>query len=84
MNRTDSREAAYRPISCDTYAELELAVMQRRRLQLTWHEGNVCFTLAVMPLDLETERGQEFLHCRLPSGERVRVRLDHIQRMERA
>lgn len=83
MNRTDDNEADYRPISCAAYAELELAILRRERLRLIWHAGNVCFVYRVLPLDLETKSGREFLHCRLPSGERVRVRLDRIARMER-
>lgn len=84
MTRTEGDESDYRPISCDTYSEYELAIMHRQHLRLTWHEANVCFTLLVMPLDLETDNGEEFLHCALPSGERARVRLDRIQRMEPA
>lgn len=84
MNRTDDSETAYRPISCAAYSALELAIISRRRLRLMWHAGNVCFVYPVMPLDLETKSGREFLHGRLPSGERIRVRLDHIARMEPA
>jgi Rho-binding antiterminator len=75
---------SYLPISCDIYSELEVAILHRNRLHLTWHDGNVCYTQAVLPLDLETDAGEEFLHCLLASGERMRVRLDRITRMEPA
>jgi Rho-binding antiterminator len=81
VKKTETEEPAYRPISCDTYARLELAILQRRRLRLTWRAGNVCFTLKVAPLDLETRAGAEFLHCRLPDGALARVRLDRIARL---
>ena len=81
MRKTEIEEPAYRPISCDTYSRLELAILQRQRLRLTWRAGNVCFTLKVVPLDLETRAGEEFLHCRLPDGALARVRLDHIARV---
>lgn len=85
MSRTEDTEdeaPAYRPISCEVYSEFELAILRRRRLRLTWHAGNVCYSLPVLPLDLETRAGEEFLHCLLPSGERTRVRLDRIERLE--
>lgn len=84
MKKTEGGEPRYAPISCAVYAGLELAIVRRRRLRLVWHEGNVRYWLPVMPLDLETRAGEEFLHCRLPSGERARMRLDHILRMEPA
>jgi transcriptional antiterminator Rof (Rho-off) len=58
--------------------------MHRERLRLSWREGNVCFAQAVLPLDLETRTGEEFLHCRLPSGDLARIRLDRIDRVEPA
>lgn len=81
-SRTPSQ--TYRPISCDVYSRLELAIMHRERLRLTWREGNVFFAQLILPTDLETRSGEEFLHCRLPSGDTVRIRLDHIDRMEPA
>jgi Rho-binding antiterminator len=71
----------YQPISCDVYSRLELAIVRREQLRLSWKQGNVCFNQPVVPIDLETLAGEEFLHCRLHSGERARVRLDYIDRM---
>lgn len=82
--KESSEHGAYRPISCDTYSRLELAIMHRERLRLTWRESNVTFALSVLPTDLETQAGAEFLHCVLPSGDRARIRLDHIERMEQS
>lgn len=87
MKKTESRGPGgtdYTPISCDVYSELEVAILHRTPLRLAWREGNVCHTRVVMPLDLETREHQEFLHCRLETGERLRLRLDGIVRVERA
>ncbi|HEX7043080.1 MAG TPA: hypothetical protein VF203_00565 [Burkholderiales bacterium] len=84
MNRTDESESGYRPIACELYSEYELAIIRRRRLNLRWRDGNVCYALPVLPLDLETRAGEEFLHCLLPSGRRAQVRLDRIEHMEPA
>jgi len=69
----------YRPIACERHSEYELAIVQRRKLCLTWTENNVTYTQAVLPTDLETARQEEFLICRLESGETQRIRLDRIR-----
>ena len=74
----------YTPISCAAHSELELAVMHRRRLHLRWHDGNVWRDGIVVPLDLQTRRGEEFLICRLPTGEDVDIRLDRLTRVANA
>lgn len=84
MKTTDGLEPPYRPVACDTYSRLELAILRRQQLHLVWHDGNVCYTRLVIPLDLETRRGEEFLLFRLPTGESSRVRLDRIERLETA
>lgn len=84
MKTTEGSRPGYRPIPCDQYSVYELAILQRRQLRLLWREGNVYYRLTVVPLDLETRQGEEFLHCRLPSGERARLRLDRILRTDPA
>ncbi len=69
----------YRPIACDLHSEYELAIMQRRKLQLVWSEDNVTYNQAVLPTDLQTINHEEFLACRLESGEQRRIRLDRIR-----
>lgn len=77
-----SDTADYRPIACDRHEEYELAILQRRRLRLTWCADNVIYTQVVRPLDLKTENKQEFLLCQTETGESLSIRLDHVQRME--
>lgn len=81
MKKIEDDGSSYRPISCDVYSALELAILHRQSLRVIWHEANVSFTRTLLPVDLETEAGQEFLHYRFPTGEVGRIRLDHIDRV---
>lgn len=81
MKKIEGGEMPYRPISCDVYSELELAILRRQSLHIIWHEANVSFTRTLVPIDLETQAGREFLHYRFPTGEVGRIRLDHIDRV---
>ncbi len=71
-------EGEYQPVSCTAYSAYELAIMHRQALRLAWQEPPGEHHIGVlMPLDLETCRGEEFLIAR--SGGRVlRLRLDRI------
>jgi len=81
VKKTEGEDTPYRPISCDVYSELELAILRRRPLQVVWHEANVSYTRTLVPVDLETKGGVEFLHYRCSSGEAGRIRLDYIDRL---
>jgi transcriptional antiterminator Rof (Rho-off) len=80
--RRDHIETTYRPISCASYDQLEIAILHRRRLRLVWNEDNVIYDQVVTPLNLRTAQGQEFLTLRLADGDTRDVRLDHIRRAE--
>lgn len=84
MRKIDSSGDRYVPISCTTYSHLEIHILHRHRLRLRWHEDNVWHEQVVLPLDLQTRRGEEFLIGQLPSGEEVRIRLDRLARVARA
>ena len=70
----------YRPVSCRVHSEYELAIMRRTRLPLRWRDERYreCQAL-VLPLDLCTREGAEYLVVRLPGGEPCEIRLDRIQ-----
>ena len=74
----------YTPIPCAAHSELELAVMHRQRLHVRWRDGNVWRDGIVVPLDVQTRRGEEFLICRLPTGEGIDIRLDRLTRIANA
>lgn len=84
MKKIEGGETPYQPIPCDVYSRLEVAILHHQALRLVWHQDNICFTRTLIPVDLETQAGQEFLHYRLPTGEVGRIRLDRIDRMEPA
>lgn len=84
MKQTDSSGDRYVPIACTTHSHLELHILHRHRLRLRWHEGNIWRDQVILPLDLQTRRGEEFLIGQLPSGEEVRIRLDRLTHVARA
>ncbi len=71
----------YTPIPCSQYDRYEVAVMHRRRLQLTWHADNIVYRRIVEPIDLQTRNSEEFLICR-KDGKTFSIRLDQIRKAE--
>ena len=76
MNKDDSH---YQPISCDIHSQYELAIIQCKDLNLTWHEQGQIREATVTPLDLQTKHQQEFLIAKDQHGDELSIRLDHIQ-----
>lgn len=69
----------YRPVSCALHSELELAIMHGRWLELRWKENGRRRTARLRPRDLQTRDGSEFLIVEDGRGNRLRIRLDHIE-----
>jgi transcriptional antiterminator Rof (Rho-off) len=69
----------YRPVDCTLHSEYELAIMQRRRLHLTWlgNDDTTCIEV-VMPTDLYTRQGEEYMVVVRSNGQVENIRLDHI------
>ena len=78
--------ADYLPIACATHERLEFAVLRRRRLRLVWRseEGGQQFSEEVLPLDVETRDGAEWLTLQHGDGARERLRLDRIRSVDEA
>lgn len=72
--------ADYLPIACADHERLEFSVLRRRHLQLTWlaEDGRTQYCERVLPLDVETRDGAEWLTIKRPGGDPERVRLDRI------
>ena len=74
----------YTPIDCGAYSKLEVAILRRWRLRVTWRDEQGQSHLDIlMPRDLETRAGAEYLIAE--SGdhrEAERIRLDRIDRWE--
>lgn len=83
MTDANTTPGRYTPIPCDRYSELELAILKRQRLRLRWAEDNVIHEDSVLPLDLQTRAGQEFLTCRR-GDDTLELRLDQIRHWEPA
>ena len=75
-----SDDDAYKPVPCATYDTYEIAIMHGEHLRLVWKdESNQHNINVVKPLDLQTHEGAEFLIARTEQGNKLHVRLDHIQ-----
>jgi Rho-binding antiterminator len=69
----------YRPVDCALHSAYELAILQRRRIRLDWLDGTAeRRSETVLPVDLVTRRGEEFLVVRQADGCRADIRLDRI------
>jgi len=72
----------YQPIACGLYSRYELAVLRRTPLTLCWRGADGMSHLeTLLPEDLVTRNGEEFLVLRNGAGEQLRVRLDRISGM---
>ena len=70
----------YFPIACAAHERLELAVMRRQRLLLTWmgEQDQTPRSEPVQALDVATRDGAEWLRIQRPDGQSEEVRLDRI------
>ncbi len=69
----------YVPIDCGLHSEYELAIMRRQKLRIRWHDthGMTHFE-TLLPRDLQTRSGEEFLIAETPEKATLEIRLDHI------
>jgi len=72
-------EKTYQPIACRLHDEYELAVLRRAALDLSWRSeaGEACSDRLV-PEDVFTRQGAEFLAGRTTDGILHEIRLDRI------
>ena len=74
----------YKPIDCSLYSEYELAIMQGTRLQLSWRDAVGTSRIEVLvPVDLRTRQGEEFLVTIDHTGFEREIRLDRIRGSKR-
>lgn len=70
----------YKPIDCGIYSEYELAIMHRQRLRLSWREPDDSLHVeTILPTDLRTREGEEFLIVTGQDGTTREIRLDRIR-----
>jgi len=69
----------YTPIDCGLHSQYELAIMQRQQLRMSWTTGSQPVTACtVIPVDILTRAGQEFLLVRDEKDREHTIRLDRI------
>lgn len=69
----------YQPISCAQHERLEFSVLRKIPLQLEYRHGEEKVRQTVMPLDVATRGGAEWLKFRVrDTGEIAEIRLDSI------
>jgi transcriptional antiterminator Rof (Rho-off) len=75
----------YLPIDCALHSEYELAILQHRRLHLTWLDSDdATHSEIITPTDLVTRQGKEFMIFTRSGGETGKIRLDRIIRYHNA
>lgn len=73
-------EGEYTPIPCAVYSGYELAIMHRQWLRVVWQDPDDGHHVGpLLPLDLQTRAGEEFLIARSEDGRGLRLRLDRIR-----
>ncbi|WP_296755139.1 transcriptional antiterminator, Rof [Thiobacillus sp.] len=66
----------YRPIACADHERLEFAALTRQWLEVTVEGG---MAQRLLPLDVYTRAGAEWLDAQTESGDTVTLRLDTLK-----
>ena len=69
----------YRPIACSDHERLEFAALKRQWLDVKVKTGDRAGRQRLMPLDVYTRDGAEWLLAEIESGERLTLRLDWLE-----
>lgn len=71
---------SYQPIACSLHDEYEIAIMQKKTLELQWFDENgVGNSGEVLPVDIRVQDKQEFLVVQTKGNKTVTIRLDRIK-----
>jgi Rho-binding antiterminator len=71
--------SGYQPISCVQHERLEFAALTRQWLVLNVTAGEHAGRQRLLPCDVYTCDGAEWLEAETESGERLRLRLDWLE-----
>lgn len=69
----------YRAIACSDHERLEFAALTRQWLELNVTAGEAAGRRRLLPLDVYTRDGAEWLLAEAASGARITLRLDWLQ-----
>ena len=69
----------YTPIDCALYSDYEVAIVQHKRMRLSWRQaGGQLHIEVIRPVDLKTRDHEEFLLAETLEGKVLELRLDQI------
>ncbi len=72
-------DSPYAPIACGLHENYQFAVMKRALLDLRWRDSDDCIReVRVMPRDVFTREGAEYLQAEDKNGMLYTIRLDRI------
>ena len=69
----------YRPIACSDHDRLEFAALKRQWLDVSVTAGGRAGHQRLLPLDVYTRDGAEWLLAETESGEQLTLRLDSLR-----
>lgn len=69
----------YRAIACSDHERLEFAALTRQWLDVTVGEGDPAGRQRLLPLDVYTRDGAEWLLAETEAGEKLTLRLDRLR-----
>ena len=69
----------YQPIACADHERLEFAALKRQWLDVTVKAGDRLGRQRLLPVDIYTRDGAEWLVAETESGERLTLRLDGLE-----
>jgi transcriptional antiterminator Rof (Rho-off) len=79
-----NKDQPYTPISCAAHSEFELLIMHKNHLKLSWSdEQGKSQSSIVLPIDIQTKAGEEYLLVSDEKNNQHSIRLDRIKHYER-
>ena len=69
----------YRPIACADHERLEFAALTRQWLEVNVGQGDRAGPQRLLPLDVYTRDGAEWLLAETEAGEQLTLRLDRLR-----
>lgn len=81
--KTITLNQTYQPVSCETHSRYELAILHHQKLKITFWDKQKKHTKTLLPVDLVTLNGSEYLIVEENKKIRKSIRLDHIETIKK-
>ena len=73
----------YKPIDCGLHSEYELAIVQQRKLRVSWTDSaGQTFIDILRPIDLLARQHEEFMLAETHDHQTIEIRLDYIHKAD--